>query len=90
MSIVTRDPKWVRPEQYNALERLFLPMLKDERDLIFIRVTALITLTVPTLAALLFLSEPWVIGGTESQESLRVTPFMLASMDVELTETENG
>jgi hypothetical protein len=62
MSIVTRDPKWVRPEQYNALERLFLPMMKDERDLIFIRVTALITLTVPTLAALLFLSEPWVIG----------------------------
>jgi len=62
MSTVTRDPRWVRPERYSLLEQAFLPLMKDERDLIFIRVTAVITLTVLPLATLLFLSEPWVVG----------------------------
>jgi len=62
LSITTQDPKWVKPERYNLLERLFLPFMKDERDLIFIRVTFIITLTVPPLAGLLFLSQPWIVG----------------------------
>ncbi len=59
---ITRDPKWTKPERHSPLERVFLPFMKDERDLIFIRVSAIITVTVLPLAALLFLCPPWVVG----------------------------
>ena len=62
MGVKTNDPKWVKPETYNALDRAFLSLLKDERDLIFPYVTLVISLTVLPLAALVFLSPPWVIG----------------------------
>ena len=62
MAVVTTDPKWARPARYNLLERAFLPIMRDERDLIFIRTATLITLIVPPLAGLLFLCPPWIVG----------------------------
>lgn len=62
MQTTTTDPRWVRPEQYNAFERFFLPLLKDERDLIFPRTAAAITLTVVPMATILFLSPAWLVG----------------------------
>ncbi len=61
-AITTSDPKWVKPESHNALERAFLPLMRDERDLIFVRVSAVISCTVLPLAAILFFMEPWVVG----------------------------
>ncbi len=59
---VTTDPKWTRPAHHNALERFFLPYMKDERDLIFIRTAALITCVVFPLAIGMFMAPPWFVG----------------------------
>jgi fatty acid desaturase len=60
-SVTTDDPKWVAPARHNVLERAFLPLMRDERDLIFIRMCGLITATVfPLAAALFILAEPWM------------------------------
>ena len=61
-TITTDDPRWVQPHSYNPLERTFLEVMKDERDLIFIRACAVISLGVFPLALALFLSPPWVVG----------------------------
>jgi len=58
----TTDPKWVKPERYSLLERTFLPIMRDERDLIFIRISALMTVTVVPLGLGMFLLPPWLIG----------------------------
>lgn len=58
----TTDPRWVKPASYSPLERLFLPLLRDERDLIFVRVQALMTVTVLPLGLGMFFLEPWMIG----------------------------
>jgi fatty acid desaturase len=62
MDIVIKDPKWVKPERHSVLERAFFPLMKDERDLIFINVSAIMTVTVVPMAALMFLCEPWVVA----------------------------
>jgi fatty acid desaturase len=55
------DPGWTRPEQYSAVERFFLPMLHDERDMIFIRTSLVISLTVVPVGLCLFaLPARWV------------------------------
>lgn len=60
-TVETTDPKWTGDE-YNALERIFLPLMKDERDMIFLRTSAKITFTVWPMVILLFLSPGWLIG----------------------------
>ncbi|MCB9679496.1 MAG: fatty acid desaturase [Alphaproteobacteria bacterium] len=60
--IATTDPKWVPKERHSALEKLFLPFMRDERDLIFINVAALMTVTVLPMAIGMFFLPPWVIG----------------------------
>ena len=62
MQVEITDPSWEKPSAYNGLERLALRVLKDERDLIFIRTMAAITVTVFPVVVLLFLSPDWVIG----------------------------
>jgi fatty acid desaturase len=62
VNIVITDPKWVKPAKYSLLERLFLPFMKDERDLIFIRRAALISACVLPLALGMFLSSPTIVG----------------------------
>jgi hypothetical protein len=62
MKMVVTDPKWVKPAKHSYLERIFLPLMKDERDLIFIRVTALLSLTVFPLATALFLAPANIVG----------------------------
>ena len=52
MELVIKDPKWVKPERYSVLERAFLPLMRDERDLIFINVSAVMTVTVLPMARL--------------------------------------
>ncbi|MFT4627375.1 MAG: fatty acid desaturase [Myxococcota bacterium] len=60
-AVTTTDPKWVAPESHSALEAAFLPLMRDERDLIFIRVCAMMTVTVlPAAAALFLFAEPWL------------------------------
>ncbi|NCG21201.1 MAG: fatty acid desaturase [Rhodobacterales bacterium] len=61
MDLVINDPKWVKPTSYSLLERTFLPLMKDERDLIFIRTSALLSLTVFPLAIALFLSPAEIV-----------------------------
>lgn len=58
---ITTDPKW-HGDTYSALERFLLPAMKDERDMIFVRTAAQITLTVWPIVLLLFLSPGWVVG----------------------------
>lgn len=60
--IETTDPKWVPKERYSLLEKLFLPFMRDERDLIFINVGAVMTATVVPLAALMFFLPPWAVA----------------------------
>ena len=55
------DPTWVKPERYSLLDRLFLPYLKDERDLIFIRTSGWVTALVLPLALTLFLLDAWLV-----------------------------
>lgn len=62
MHVKTTDPKWEKPIKSTILEKVLFPYMKDERDLIFIRVTALITLIVLPLAFGLFMSPPWLVG----------------------------
>jgi fatty acid desaturase len=54
MQVRTTDPKWERPERYGAFDSFMLTALKDERDLIFVRTAAEITLVVFPIAAVLF------------------------------------
>ena len=55
----TTDPRWV-PKSYNALERAALGLIRDERDLIFVKVAALATLTLYPLAITLYLLPSWL------------------------------
>ena len=41
VQVKTTDPKWEKPIKSTILERILFPYMKDERDLIFIRVTTL-------------------------------------------------
>ncbi|MEZ4316408.1 MAG: fatty acid desaturase [Myxococcota bacterium] len=61
-TITTTDPKWSPPARHSLLERAFLPLMRDERDLIFIRVAALMTCTVVPLGLSMFLLPPWAIA----------------------------
>ena len=55
----TTDPRWV-PKSYNALERSALGLIRDERDLIFVKVAALATLTLYPLAIAMYLLPSWL------------------------------
>jgi len=61
MTVSTTDPKWVS-DTYNPVEKLFLRLLKDERDMIFIRTSARIVFFLLPLAALLFASPPRLVA----------------------------
>ena len=52
------DPQCEGPHSFNAVERLVLPLLKDPRDMIFVRTAALMSVVVMPCAALLFFL-PW-------------------------------
>jgi hypothetical protein len=54
------DPVFVKPAQYGPLDRFYLKMIKDERDLPFVRLTVKISLTLIPLAVILYL--PFVTG----------------------------
>lgn len=58
---IITDPKQA-DVRYNVLERLLLPIMKDERDMIFVRTSAWITLTVWPIVIALFLSPSWFVG----------------------------
>ncbi len=52
---IIHDPVFKRKSQYNQLERLFLQLIRDERDLPFAYLTLRITLLMIPLAILLYL-----------------------------------
>ena len=63
MSVTTTDPKWTRPERYGPYARAWLTLMRDERDLIFIRVSTVMTLTIfPVVFALFAFAEPWMVA----------------------------
>lgn len=58
----TTDPLFTGHGRLNVLERAGLRLLKDERDLIFLRRMALITFGVYPAAALMFACPPWLVA----------------------------
>jgi hypothetical protein len=54
------DPTFFRPERYSALDRFFLGMIRDERDLPFIHFTLRISLTLIPLGVLHFFVQGWI------------------------------
>ena len=58
----TTDPLFTGHERLNLLERQALRLLKDERDLIFIRRMALITVGLAPAVTIMFLSPPWLVA----------------------------
>lgn len=54
------DPVFVQKQPYNRLDRFFLNLIRDERDLPFIHLTLKITITLIPLAILLYM--PFVTG----------------------------
>lgn len=50
----TTDPRWAKPARYNVLERWFLSRMRDERDLIFVRVAGRQSAFLFTAAAVFF------------------------------------
>ena len=58
----TTDPRWSPPQQLTPIDRLFLPLLKDERDLIFVRVSALISAVLFPIVTVVFLLEPFQVA----------------------------
>jgi len=55
-SVITlTDPVWEPPARRGPLARLFLPLVRDERDLPFIRLSLLLTVLFIPLAVHLFL-----------------------------------
>lgn len=58
----TTDPRWSPPERLSALDRFFLPKMRDERDLIFVhRATSMLTWLVPA-AVVMFLLPHWAVA----------------------------
>jgi hypothetical protein len=49
------DPVYVKPEQYSRLEKFYLKLIRDERDLPFVKLTVQISLTLLPLGILLYL-----------------------------------
>ena len=58
----TTDPLSAPTEARTLFERAVVGLLKDPRDLIFLRNMAIISALVLPLATLVFLSPPWVVG----------------------------
>jgi fatty acid desaturase len=54
------DPIFIKPEKYSALNRLFLKLLSDERDLPFIYLSLQITATLLPLGIALFFVRGWL------------------------------
>ena len=54
------DPVFVKPGHYNSLDRFFLKLIRDERDLPFVHLTLRISLTMIPLGILLYL--PFIQG----------------------------
>jgi len=59
---LTTDPRWSSPDSYNVVERWLLRVLRDERDMVFLRTSARIAFTLFPIVGLLFLSPPWVVA----------------------------
>lgn len=49
------DPVYVKPAQFSRLEQFYLKLIRDERDLPFVKLTVRITLTLLPLGILLYL-----------------------------------
>lgn len=62
MKLEIRDLAWERPVSYGAAQRFFLQFMKDERDLIFIRVSVTMTAIVLPLALVLFMLPALWVG----------------------------
>ncbi|HHO53460.1 MAG TPA: fatty acid desaturase [Deltaproteobacteria bacterium] len=58
----TTDPRWVPPEGDSALRRFFLPMMRDERDLIFVQRASLFSITVVPAGVGMFLLPSWAVA----------------------------
>ncbi len=56
----TTDPEYVAPAKRSAMDRFFLRLIRDERDLPFIYLGLLVTFTLVPMAVLLYL--PFVTG----------------------------
>lgn len=56
----TTDPEFVRPARYSRIDRYFLSLIRDERDLPFVYMTIRVTLLLIPLAIALYL--PFVPG----------------------------
>ena len=50
------------PRRRDLLERVFLPLMRDERDLVFVRVAAVMTVTVVPLGLFVFSLPPWAVA----------------------------
>src|SRR5204862_2600475 len=57
---VITDPGFVKPENRSSLDRFFIKLLRDERDLPFVHLSLQITFSLLPLAVILYLP---VVGG---------------------------
>jgi fatty acid desaturase len=61
--LVLSDPTFISPGDRNALDRLLIRMLRDERDLPFVYLTLRITLILLPLAISLYFVSGWLFAG---------------------------
>ena len=62
MDLDIRDPGWTRPDSYSAWERFALGFLRDERDLIFVRVIIMMTFLQMPVSLGMFLLSPKAVA----------------------------
>lgn len=60
MVLTTTDPRWIRPVSYSWFDRVALKVLRDERDLLFMRVIAALTVVLLPFLILLFIAPTWL------------------------------
>ena len=61
MDVTITDPMW-KSDTYNFAERWMLRFMRDERDMIFVRRAAGLTVSVVPLAVGMFLAPPWLVA----------------------------
>jgi len=61
VDVTITDPLW-KSDEYNFAERWVLKLMRDERDMIFVRTATKLSLSVFPLVVILFLSPPWLVA----------------------------
>lgn len=60
LQVQTTDPHWVKPERYSWFERQALRVVKDERDLLFVKVIVAVSVTLLPSAVLMVALPTWL------------------------------